>query len=602
MTTSSRLPRLRRLLDHSTTLTQRGRGSRRCCPPGAMRLLALAASLLVLNGCATSQRQPYTGSLPLATPVADLTEAKTQGTLAYVDTPVQADTLASVDAAVRPTDVTPGGAPGNAAQPVAPQIVTSPIGSTLIEIIGNTEVTGPAVGQPIDPLDTQAAPITLGSEQSRSDLWGRIRGGFAMPDLGGMLVRDHERWYASRPDYVQRMTDRGSRYLFHIVQEVHKRGMPTELALLPFIESAFNPQAQSVAKASGMWQFIPSTGRSFDLKQNVFRDDRRDVLASTRAALDYLERLHEMFDGDWQLALAAYNWGEGNVRKAVSRNQRLGRASNYENLSMPVETRNYLPKLQAVKNIVMNPQAYGLDLPALENHPYFVSVPLRRDIDAALAARLAGLSLEEFVELNPSQNKPVILAAGTPQVLLPYDNASQFVEQLAAYQGPLASWTAWVVPQTMKPADAARRVGMNEATLRDVNRIPQHMLLRAGSTLLVPRGELRSEDVSEHLADNAQIMLAPDGPTLRRQTVKAGRGDSIASVAQRYRLNVAQVAKWNRASPGTRLAAGQTVVLYLAAPNVKSRPVVKVASKRATSGTRRAITRITTRRTASIAP
>ncbi|HEY4065788.1 MAG TPA: transglycosylase SLT domain-containing protein, partial [Burkholderiaceae bacterium] len=271
---------------------------------------------------------------------------------------------------------------------------------------------------PVDPLRPDV-PVVLDPSAAQADLWARVRRGFAMPDLDSDLVRSSEQWYATRPDYVQRMTERGGRYMFHIVEELERRNMPTELALLPFIESAFNPQAMSSAKASGMWQFMPGTGKTFALKQNVFRDDRRDVLASTRAALDYLQKLHDMF-GDWQLALAAYNWGEGNVQRAVARNQKLGLPTDYASLKMPNETAYYVPKLQAVKNIVLAPEHYGLTLPPVDNHPYFLSVDIERDIDVALAAKLAGISLDEFKALNPQLNKPVILAAGTPQVLLPY--------------------------------------------------------------------------------------------------------------------------------------------------------------------------------------
>ena len=220
---------------------------------------------------------------------------------------------------------------------------------------------------PVDPLRPDVR-LDLDDRAARVDLWERVRRGFAMPDLDNDLVRDRERWYATRPDYVARMTERGGRYLFYIVEELDKRGMPTELALLPFIESAYNPQAMSVARASGMWQFIPSTGRDFELKQNVFRDDRRDVLASTRAALDYLQKLYGMF-GDWHLALAAYNWGEGSVQRAIAKNQRAGLPTDYASLRMPAETQGYVPKLQAVKNIVARPATSTCSLPELLEPP-----------------------------------------------------------------------------------------------------------------------------------------------------------------------------------------------------------------------------------------
>jgi membrane-bound lytic murein transglycosylase D len=418
--------------------------------------------------------------------------------------------------------------------------------------------------------------LDLDDRAAQTDLWARVRNGFAMPDLDTDLVRDRERWYATRPDYVQRMTERGGRYLFHIVEELERRNMPTELALLPFIESAFNPQAMSSARASGMWQFMPATGKSFALRQNVFRDDRRDVLASTRAALDYLQKLHGMF-GDWHLALAAYNWGEGSVGRAIARNQKLGLPTDYVSLKMPNETQYYVPKLQAVKNIVARPESFGIGLPELANHPYFLSVAIERDMDVDVAARLARMTTDDFKALNPQMNKPVILAAGTPQVLLPYDNANQFVRNIIAHRGPLATWTAWVAPKTLRPAEAARQVGMSEAQLREVNRIPPRMLVKAGSTLLVPRSQSRQTDVSGHIADNAMMALAPDLPPLRKMSLKAGRNDSVASIAKRYRVSAVQVAQWNGVAASARFKAGQKVVVYVTAKGRKNTQVARAA-------------------------
>jgi membrane-bound lytic murein transglycosylase D len=396
-------------------------------------------------------------------------------------------------------------------------------------------------------------------------MWERIRRGFAMPDLDTDLVRERELWYSSRPDYIARMTERGSKYLFYIVEELERRNMPSELALLPFIESAFNPQAVSSAKAAGMWQFMPATGRSFDLKQNMFRDDRRDVLASTRAALDYLQKLYGMF-GDWHLALAAYNWGEGNVQRAINKANKTGSGTGYPDLRMPMETRLYVPKLQAVKNIIANPENFRVTLPDIENHPYFQTVDIGRDIDVALAAKFAEVSLDDFRALNPSVTKPVLLASGTPQILLPWDNAERFQANMETYTGGrLANWTAWIAPSTLKPADAAKRVGMSEAELRQVNQIPSQMLIRAGSTLLVHRPPGMSVDVSERVADTGQLSLSPDRVP-QKTTVKAGKKETVTSLAQRYKLSPQDVAAWNKLNTTSTLKAGQSVVLYLLRP------------------------------------
>lgn len=482
----------------------------------------VALPIALLAGCASAPRQQPSAQPPEAT-VAVAAPA-----------PVTAEVA-------KRTDKIAAAAP-DAAASAAEEPVTAPV--------------------PVDPVRPDVR-LDLDDRAARVDLWERVRRGFAMPDLDNDLVRAQERWYASRADYVARMTERGGRYLFHIVEELDKRGMPTELALLPFIESAYNPQAMSVARASGMWQFIPSTGRNFELKQNAFRDDRRDVLASTRAALDYLQKLHGMF-GDWHLALAAYNWGEGSVQRAIAKNQRAGRPTDYQSLHMPAETQGYVPKLQAIKNIVSRPESFNLQLPELYNHPYFLSVPIEHDIDVALAIKLAGMQSEEFQFLNPQMNRPVILAAGTPQILLPYDNANRFVRELPMYRGPLSTWTIWVAPKNLKPAEAARAVGMDEESLRDVNHIPARMVIRSGSTLLVPRQGGMMADVSSTVADNAMMVLAPDAPPLRKVALRAGKRDSVDSIARRYHVSPSQVAQWNDVGTGAKFAPGQTVVLYVA--------------------------------------
>lgn len=410
--------------------------------------------------------------------------------------------------------------------------------------------------------------------QPPTDIWERIRRGFAMPDLDTDLVRDREQWYAARPDYLLRMTERSRRYIYHIVEELERRNMPTELALLPFIESAFNPEAVSSAKAAGMWQFMPATGKYFDLKQNMFRDERRDVLESTRAALDYLQKLYDMFD-DWHLALAAYNWGEGSVGKALARNKSRGLPLTYADLQMPNETRYYVPKLQAVKNIVAQPELFNVQLPMIHNHPFFKSVTIERDIDVTTAARLAEVKLEDFKALNPQMNRPVILAAGTPQILLPWDNAAVFERNLQAHANrQLATWTAWTTPKTMKVDEAAQQVDMPATVLRSVNNIPNGMLLKAGSTLLVHRKGALDNDVTESTADNAQLSLAPE-VILRRVLIHARKGDTLASLGARHGVTAANLANWNKLSAAGSLKHGQSLVIFV--PSLPARSSTKLA-------------------------
>jgi membrane-bound lytic murein transglycosylase D len=442
-----------------------------------------------------------------------------------------------------PVPVAPPIAP-SAADTQAPPAVTTPQAPAQPEIV---------IEPP--PFETKVTPTP-----QAENLWQRIRRGFKMNDLGTPLAENRTQWYAKQPDYVKRMTERSSRYLFHIVEELEQRNMPTELALLPFIESAFNPQAYSSAKAAGMWQFIPSTGKQYQLKQNIFRDDRRHVTASTGAALDYLQKLHGMF-GDWHLALAAYNWGEGSVMRAQKKNEALGLPTGYVDLQMPTETQYYVPKLQAMKNIVQSPEQYNIALPEVPNHPYFEAVQVTRDIDVALVAKLADISVADFQTLNPSYKKPTILGASRPKILLPYDNAELFSRNMEKHKGALASWGAVVLANSEKPASVAKRYGISEANLRSINGIPPRMVIKAGSTLVVPRGVQRQADVSMAVADNAMLSMSPEPPPLRRASHKVRKGESLDSIAKRYHTNLAQLKGWNKGIATAK--AGQSLVVYV---------------------------------------
>lgn len=423
---------------------------------------------------------------------------------------------------------------------------------------------------------TEALPNPAASEDSvlaedielqNFDVWERIRKGYGIPDLNNPLVATHSTWYSARPEYLQRITQRASRYLFYVVQELEKRNMPTELALLPFIESAFNPQAYSSAKAAGMWQFIPSTGKDYNLKQNVFRDERRDVLASTNAALTYLQRLYGMF-GDWQLALAAYNWGEGSVSRAIAKANAAGRPTDYNSLSayMPAETRNYYPKLQAVKNIIAAPAQYGIKLPVVENQPYFVTIKKTRDIDVKLAAQLAELPMEEFKALNPQFNRPIITGSPNTQILLPHSNAEKFKENLSKWTRALSSWTAHKVTAARERIESiAARFKTTPELIREVNAIPPNMHPKAGSTVLVPKPPTEiDKDIGQEVADNAMLAYEPDEPPRRKITIRAGKRDTVAGIAARYKVKPEEVRDWNNLK-NDKLTAGQSLRLEVRA-------------------------------------
>jgi membrane-bound lytic murein transglycosylase D len=338
---------------------------------------------------------------------------------------------------------------------------------------------------PPDVMRDGNAIVALDHTAQTADIWERVRNGFAMRDLDGPLVDDRMRYYLARPQQLKAMLERGRKYMFYIVSELEKRGMPTELALLPIVESAYNPLALSPAKAAGLWQFIPSTGKDFQLTQNWWVDERRDIVASTDAALKYLQAIYEMH-GDWQLALASYNWGENAVARAIANNQAAGKPTDYMSLSMPTETRYYVPKLQALKNIIAHPELYNLTLPAIPDQPYFTSIEKRQGMDVALAAKLAEMPLSEFLMLNPGYNRPVMPGSADASIVLPVDNARKFQDNLARHDEPLVTWKTYSVPRTERIEQVAKRLRMAVQEICNANGLRARALLASGYTLLIP--------------------------------------------------------------------------------------------------------------------
>lgn len=434
------------------------------------------------------------------------------------------------------------------------------------------------------PADEASSVEELGVP---SDVWERIRRGYAMPVLQSKLVDRWVDFYTKDPAYLRRMSERAGQYLYHIVEEIENRGMPTELALLPFVESAFQAEALSRAKAAGLWQFMPATGKAYDLAQNLWRDDRRDILESTRAALDYFEYLHGMF-GDWHLALAAYNWGEGSVQRALQRAKRRKQPTDYLHLRMPRETANYVPKLEAVKRIISNPSKYGITLPDVGNEPFFVTITKPRDIDIETAAELAGMPLEEFRRLNPSYKLPVIVASHNNVMLLPADKVDFFVDNLASWMDsgqPLSQWTTYRLQQGETLAQVAGRSGMTEDELRKVNGIPKGRRVLANSTLLVrSTGTEDQQDIAAELA-NAKLQLSPT-TTWRRVTYRVRSGDTLSGIARRWRITMKSIVTANRLR-SDRLRVGQRLVLTV--PNV---PRQAIASTQRSESSQHVIHRV----------
>ena len=325
---------------------------------------------------------------------------------------------------------------------------------------------------------------SLDLTETPTDVWSSMRKGFSIPEVDSPKVQDQERVYKKNKRMLRTMLTRSEPYIYYIVQECEKRSLPAELALIPFIESQFNPHARSGAAAEGLWQFIPSTGRHFELKQNKWIDERRDLVASTRAALDYLTYLYDMH-GDWHLALISYNWGEGSVTRAIRKAKDAGLEPTLNNLELPEETAAYIPKLQALKNIIETPDRFGMSLPKVPNTPYFVEIKRKKDVDLREIARQSGLKLEELRKLNPALKQPVLYAAHTDVLLVPADQAQAIRKSLVDYKSP-ARARRYKVNKGDTLGGIAAKMNVSTKDILALNNLSKKSVIKPGMVLTLP--------------------------------------------------------------------------------------------------------------------
>lgn len=446
----------------------------------------------------------------------------------------------------------------------------------------------PAAGESVDDVALangmeEPAPIDpeVSESQPNPDLWVRLRDGYALDlSVENSRIKAQRDWYARHPQYIMRVTTRAERYLHHIVEQAEARDMPLELALLPVVESAFDPFAYSHGRAAGPWQFIPSTGDYFGLHRSWWQDQRRDVLKSTDAALTYLQKLADRFDGDWLLALASYNAGGGTVSRAIKRNRRAGKPTDFWNLSLPRETSAYVPKLLAIAQIVQDPERYNVALHAIPNEPYFAKVDTHGQIDLAQAARLADISIEELYLLNPAYNRWATSPDGPHHLLVPADRADSFNERLAALpSNERMQWARY----TIKPGDNLGSIAQRHRTtaqvLRSVNNLKGNTII-AGRALLIPGPASASSDYS--LSADARLAAKQNAPRSGRQKVRyqVRSGDTLWDIARSHQVGVKELARWNNMAPGDSLRIGQTLAIWS-----------KSSSPQATSSSPAAMTR-----------
>ncbi len=398
---------------------------------------------------------------------------------------------------------------------------------------------------------------------AEKSIWHRIRAGFRLSPSNHRRVRAEIRWFVRHPAYMQRVYDRADAVLYYIVEEIEKRGIPTELALLPIVESAFQPFAYSRAAASGIWQFIPSTGRIYGLRQDWWYDGRRDLIASTRASLAYLSKLEKQFHGDWLLALASYNSGENRVAREVRRNLRRKRSAKYWYLRLPRETRAYVPKLLALRAIILNPKKYGLTLKHIPNRPRLQIVKTKSQIDLAVAAELAGISLEEMYKLNPGFNRWATSPKGPHHLVLPIEIANEFKHKLKSLpHSKRMIWKKHRVSSKETIRTIALQHKITPKILRHVNAMTNNEF-RPGQKIRIPVSYIARAKYTLTLTQRFKGSATETLSHRRKIIYRVRRGDSLSRIARRYRVSRRRLARWNRISTRKRLRRRQRLVIYV---------------------------------------
>ena len=383
----------------------------------------------------------------------------------------------------------------------------------------------------------------------------RIRNGFQFPEFDSKHVREYEKWNSSHPTYLTNLFKRSEPFLFHIVEEIEKRGLPMEIALLPAVESAYKPNAVSRSKAAGLWQFIPSTGKSFGLTQDWWYDGRRDVLLSTNAALDYLTALNKRFNGDWFLTLAAYNAGQGTVGKAIRKNQRKGKKTTYKHLSLRSETRRYVPKLIALKKIILNPHLYNFNPPVINNRPHFSVLPISGQVDLKKFAKEANINYDELRNLNAGFLRWASAPNGPQRLLIPTHNGYQLSSaQIAASKTIKIDYQRHTIARGDTLSGISRRYGVSVQALKTANSL-RGSSIRAGKTLLIPTGG-NSQNAIVSTTTNTQASRN------KKITHQVKRGDTLWGIARRYNVHVKELLDWNQLSKNDILKLNQALILF----------------------------------------